>query len=108
MTDFIHCTLPDSLSFFIYVFQQLPNRALSDEGCATTEADQLYHRLSLLETTHSCRKRKTREQPTNHEPELPIAQNRAPTDSALILYQNYIFQKNFKQQPQQNGKRAAD
>jgi hypothetical protein len=51
MTDFIHCALPDSLSFFIYVFQKLPNRALSDEGCATTEANQLYHRLSLSETT---------------------------------------------------------
>ena len=90
MTDFIHCALPDSLSFFIYVFQQLPNRALSDEGCATTEANQLYHRLSLSETTLAGSKWKSREQPTNSGTKPPTAQNRAPTDSALILYEAKI------------------
>jgi hypothetical protein len=93
---------------FNYVFQQLPNRALSDEGCALAEVDQLYHRLSLLETTHSGFKRKTREQPTSQGTAFPTAQTRAPTDSALILYRNYKFQNNHKQQPHLKGKRAAD
>ena len=108
MTDFIHCALPDSLSFFIYVFQQLPNRALSDEGCATTEAKQLYHCHSLSETTLAGSKWKAREQPTSQGTTLPTAQTRAPTDSALILYRNFKFQNKHKQQPHSIEKRAAD
>jgi hypothetical protein len=61
MTDFVHCALPDSLSLFIYVFQLLPNRALSDEGCVLAEVDQLYHRLSLSETTPTGSEWKTRD-----------------------------------------------
>jgi hypothetical protein len=72
---------------FNYVFQQLPNRALSDEGCATTEANQLYHRLSLSETTLAGSKWKAREQPTSQGTALPTAQTRALTDSALILHE---------------------
>jgi hypothetical protein len=87
MTDFIHCALPDSLSFFIYVFQQLPNRALSDEGCAIAEADQLYHYNSISETTLTGSKRKAREKPTNCGTQLLTVKTRAPTDGALILYE---------------------
>jgi hypothetical protein len=72
---------------FDYLFQLLPNRAISDEGCATAEANQLYHRLSLSETTLAGSKWKAREQPTNSGTKPPTAQNRAPTDSALILYE---------------------
>jgi hypothetical protein len=69
------------------VLQQLPNRALSDEGCATAEANQLYHRLSLSETTLAGSKWKAREQPTNCGTQLLTVKTRAPTDGALILYE---------------------
>jgi hypothetical protein len=95
---------------FNYVFQDLPNRPLSDEGCATTEAEQLYHCHSVSETTLAGSKWKAREQPTSQGTTLPTAQNRAPTDSALLLYEakNSRTTTNSKQQTHSKGKRAAD
>ena len=64
------CPIPFSL--FVYVFQLLPNHAISDEGWATTEVDQLYHRLSLFETTRAGCKRKTRESLRTPEPDRQL------------------------------------